>query len=73
MVCTDRLAHEVWAKRICQAPGAEHTFEAYISARAILKNLASSGTAGILMDQNTSLQEGIFVDLFGVMAHRADR
>jgi Kdo2-lipid IVA lauroyltransferase/acyltransferase len=38
------------------------------SARQILKNLKSSGTAGILMDQNTSLQEGIFVDFFGIPA-----
>jgi KDO2-lipid IV(A) lauroyltransferase len=38
------------------------------SARAVLKNLSSGATAGILMDQNTSLQEGIFVDFFGVPA-----
>jgi Kdo2-lipid IVA lauroyltransferase/acyltransferase len=38
------------------------------SARQILKNLKSNGTAGILMDQNTSLQEGIFVDFFGIPA-----
>jgi Kdo2-lipid IVA lauroyltransferase/acyltransferase len=38
------------------------------SARLILKNLKANGTAGILMDQNTSLQEGIFVDFFGVPA-----
>jgi Kdo2-lipid IVA lauroyltransferase/acyltransferase len=38
------------------------------SARRILKNLKSNGTAGILMDQNTSLQEGIFADFFGIPA-----
>jgi KDO2-lipid IV(A) lauroyltransferase len=38
------------------------------SARQILKNLKSGGTAGILMDQNTSLQEGMFVDFFGIPA-----
>ena len=38
------------------------------SARQILKNLKSHGTAGILMDQNTSLQEGIFADFFGIPA-----
>jgi Kdo2-lipid IVA lauroyltransferase/acyltransferase len=38
------------------------------SARAVLKNLSSGATAGILMDQNTSLQEGIFVDFFGLPA-----
>ena len=38
------------------------------SARQILKNLQSGGTAGILMDQNTSLQEGMFIDFFGIPA-----
>ncbi len=38
------------------------------SARQVLRNLSSGSTAGILMDQNTSLQEGIFVDLFGIPA-----
>ncbi len=38
------------------------------SARQILKTLAARGSVGILMDQNTSLQEGMFVDFFGVPA-----
>jgi KDO2-lipid IV(A) lauroyltransferase len=38
------------------------------SARPILQALKSNGTVGILIDQNTSLQEGIFVDFFGVAA-----
>ena len=38
------------------------------SARQILTNLKSDGSTGILMDQNTSLQEGIFVDFFGIPA-----
>ncbi|HWH71121.1 MAG TPA: glycosyltransferase, partial [Candidatus Sulfotelmatobacter sp.] len=38
LVCTDFLAHEVWPQRIRLAEGAEHTFEAYTSLRAILKN-----------------------------------
>jgi Kdo2-lipid IVA lauroyltransferase/acyltransferase len=38
------------------------------SARHILKNLYSGSSAGILMDHNTSLQEGIFVDFFGLPA-----
>jgi Kdo2-lipid IVA lauroyltransferase/acyltransferase len=38
------------------------------SARQILRTLNSNGAAGILMDQNTSLQEGIFVDFFGIPA-----
>jgi Kdo2-lipid IVA lauroyltransferase/acyltransferase len=38
------------------------------SARQILRTLNSGGAAGILMDQNTSLQEGMFVDFFGIPA-----
>jgi Kdo2-lipid IVA lauroyltransferase/acyltransferase len=38
------------------------------SARAILKVLGDAGTVGILMDHNTSLDEGIFVNFFGVPA-----
>jgi KDO2-lipid IV(A) lauroyltransferase len=38
------------------------------SARAILKVLAEGGTLGILADQNTSLEEGVFVDFFGIPA-----
>ena len=38
LVCTDFLEHAPWARRIRVAPGAEHTFEAYTSPAAILKN-----------------------------------
>lgn len=38
------------------------------SARAILKVLCEGGTVGILSDHNTSLDEGVFVDFFGVPA-----
>jgi KDO2-lipid IV(A) lauroyltransferase len=38
------------------------------AARTILKVLKENGTVGILMDQNTSLMEGTFADLFGVPA-----
>jgi KDO2-lipid IV(A) lauroyltransferase len=38
------------------------------SARWILEKLKAGGSVGILMDQNTSLQEGVFADLFGVPA-----
>jgi KDO2-lipid IV(A) lauroyltransferase len=38
------------------------------SARVVLRELQSGAGAGILMDQNTSLQEGIFVDFFGIPA-----
>lgn len=38
------------------------------AARAMLRVLHDGGTVGILADQNTSLDEGIFVDFFGVPA-----
>lgn len=38
------------------------------SARAILKVLSNGGTVGILCDQNTSLEEGVFVNFFGIPA-----
>jgi KDO2-lipid IV(A) lauroyltransferase len=38
------------------------------SARAMLQILRSGGTIGILIDQNTMLEEGVFVDFFGVPA-----
>lgn len=38
------------------------------SARAMLKILKESGTVGILADQNTMPEEGVFVDFFGKTA-----
>ncbi len=38
------------------------------SARAILKVLGDGGTVGILSDQNTAIEEGVFVDFFGIPA-----
>src|SRR6201984_1207116 len=38
------------------------------SARTLLKILRGSGTVGILADQNTMPEEGVFVDFFGKMA-----
>ena len=38
------------------------------SARAILKVLGDAGTVGILLDHNSSLDEGVFVDFFGTLA-----
>lgn len=38
------------------------------SARGILAALARGETVGILADQNTSLEEGVFVDFFGTPA-----
>ena len=36
--------------------------------RSVLKSLKEKGSVGILVDQNTSLQEGIFADFFGIPA-----
>jgi KDO2-lipid IV(A) lauroyltransferase len=38
------------------------------SARAILKTLGEAGTVGILMDHNTAIEEGVFVNFFGIPA-----
>jgi KDO2-lipid IV(A) lauroyltransferase len=38
------------------------------SARMIFKVLNDGGTVGILSDHNTSLEEGVFVDVFGIPA-----
>ena len=38
------------------------------SARSILKILGDGGTLGILADLNTTLDEGVFVDFFGIPA-----
>ena len=38
------------------------------SARALLKILRDAGTVGILADQNTMPEEGVFVDFFGMPA-----
>src|SRR5262249_55875527 len=38
------------------------------SARSMLKILKEAGTIGILADQNTMPQEGVFVDFFGKAA-----
>lgn len=38
------------------------------AARAILRVLHNGGTVGILADQNTSLDEGVFVSFFGIPA-----
>jgi KDO2-lipid IV(A) lauroyltransferase len=38
------------------------------SARAVLRVVGDGGTVGILADQNTILEEGVFVDFFGIPA-----
>lgn len=38
------------------------------SARSVLRILREGGTVGVLADQNTSVEEGVFVDFFGIPA-----
>ena len=38
------------------------------SARAVLRVLSEGGTVGVLSDHNASLEEGVFVDFFGIPA-----
>jgi glycosyltransferase involved in cell wall biosynthesis len=38
VACTDFFTHEIFQKRIQIVPGAEHTFEAYTSPLAVLRN-----------------------------------
>ena len=45
-----------------------HLIEKWDSARAILRALQQNEAVGILIDQNTSLQEGAFVNFFGIPA-----
>ena len=45
-----------------------HLIVKWDSARAILRALHQNEAVGILIDQNTSLQEGVFVDFFGTPA-----
>jgi len=63
----DNLPLERHLLRIRQSKG-NQVISKKNSARPILKTLKSGGSAGILMDQNTSLQEGLFVDFFGIPA-----
>jgi KDO2-lipid IV(A) lauroyltransferase len=45
-----------------------HLIEKWDGARAILRALQQNEAVGILIDQNTSLQEGAFVNFFGTPA-----
>ena len=45
-----------------------HLIEKWDGARAILRALQENEAVGILIDQNTSLQEGAFVNFFGTPA-----
>jgi KDO2-lipid IV(A) lauroyltransferase len=45
-----------------------HIIEKKDAARGILKALKSGDAVGILIDQNTTLDQGVFIDFFGVKA-----
>jgi KDO2-lipid IV(A) lauroyltransferase len=45
-----------------------HLIEKWDGARAVLRALQHNEAVGILIDQNTSLEEGTFVDFFGTPA-----
>jgi KDO2-lipid IV(A) lauroyltransferase len=51
-----------------RALSGNHLIEKKEAARSILKALAANQAVGILVDQNASLDEGVFVDFFGVPA-----
>ena len=51
-----------------RALSGNHIIEKKDAARGILRALAANEAVGILIDQNTSREEGVFVDFFGVKA-----
>ncbi len=63
----DNASLERYLRRIRESAGNEVIYKRN-SARKILEKLKAAGAVGILMDQNTSLQEGTFVDFFGLPA-----
>jgi len=63
----DNAPLERYLHRIRELPGNRVLYKKN-SARRILETLKAAGEVGILMDQNTSLSEGIFADLFGLPA-----
>jgi KDO2-lipid IV(A) lauroyltransferase len=63
----DNTRLEKYLCGIRQLPGNQVIYKRN-SARHILEKLKSGGDVGILMDQNTSLNEGILSDLFGLPA-----
>ncbi len=63
----DNPALEHYLRRLRQASG-NKVIPKKNSARTILECLKAGEPVGILMDQNTTPQEGIFVTLFGVPA-----
>lgn len=63
----DNLALEAYLLRMRELPG-NRVISKKSAARQTLQALKSGGDVGILMDQNTTLQEGVFADFFGVPA-----
>jgi len=63
----DNIPLERYLLRVREASG-NRVIPKKRSARGILETLKSTGSVGILMDQNTSLEEGVFADFFGVPA-----
>jgi len=51
-----------------RALGGNHIISKREAARDILRALRKNGAVGILIDQNTSADEGVFVDFFGTKA-----
>jgi KDO2-lipid IV(A) lauroyltransferase len=51
-----------------RALSGNHIIEKKDAARGILKALKAGDAVGILIDQNTTLDQGVFVDFFGVKA-----
>jgi KDO2-lipid IV(A) lauroyltransferase len=52
----------------CRTLSGNHVIAKKDAARGILRALAAGDAVGILIDQNTSLDQGVFVDFFGVKA-----
>lgn len=51
-----------------RALSGNHIIEKKDAARGILKTLKSGDAVGILIDQNTTLDQGVFIDFFGIKA-----
>ena len=52
----------------CRSLSGNRLIEKKELARAILKALHANQAVGVLIDQNSSLEEGVFVDFFGIPA-----
>jgi len=63
----DNRALEAYLLRMRELPG-NRVISKRSAARQTLQALKSGGDVGILMDQNTTLQEGVFADFFGLPA-----